>query len=84
MPTTSWPAKNKTSNCWQEASSYAPDYIINAGGIINASAEFEPGGYNPKVSRDKVNRIYDHLLQIFRKAEAENKTPSAVADEIAE
>ncbi len=63
---------------------YAPDFIINAGGIINASIEFDPEGYNPKTSRDKVNRIFDHLLQIFRRAEAENKTTSAVADEIAE
>jgi leucine dehydrogenase len=63
---------------------YAPDYIINSGGIINAAAEFEPGGYNPKFARNKVNHIYDTLLLIFRKAEDEKKPTNVVADEIAE
>jgi leucine dehydrogenase len=63
---------------------YAPDYIINSGGIINAAAEFEDKGYDPKFARNKVNHIYDTLLLIFRKAEAENKPTCMVADEIAE
>jgi leucine dehydrogenase len=63
---------------------YAPDFVINAGGIINAAAEFEPGGYNPKVSRDRVNRIYDTLLEIFTKAELEVKSTNQVANELAE
>lgn len=63
---------------------YAPDYVINAGGIINAAAEFDVEGYNPKTSRDKVNCIYNTLLNIFEKAEAEHKSTSAVAAEIAE
>ena len=32
---------------------YAPDYVINAGGIITAAAEFEPSGYNPKIKLEK-------------------------------
>jgi len=63
---------------------YAPDYIINAGGIINAAGEFEPGGYNPKNVRSQVSLIYDHLLSIFDKAEVEHKPTNVVADEIAE
>lgn len=63
---------------------YAPDYIINAGGIINAAAEFEEGGYHPVFARDKVDHIYDILLNLFNKAEKENKATNAVADEIAE
>lgn len=63
---------------------YAPDYIINAGGIINAAAEFDPEGYNPRNSRDKVNHIYDNLLYLFSKAEKEHKTTNQVADELAE
>lgn len=63
---------------------YAPDFIINAGGIINAAAEFEEGGYCPKFSRDKVDHIYDILLNLFQKAEKEDKTTDQVADEIAE
>lgn len=63
---------------------YAPDYIINSGGITNAAGEFEVGGYNPKIVRDKVNHIYDTLKTIFYKAEEENKPTNRIADEIAE
>jgi leucine dehydrogenase len=63
---------------------YAPDYIINAGGIINAAAEFEPEGYNPKATLEKVNHIYDTLLHLFEKAAQEGKPTSLTADEIAE
>lgn len=63
---------------------YAPDYIINSGGIINASSEFDPQGYNPKKSRDRVNHIYDILLQVLDKAELENKPTNIIADELAE
>lgn len=63
---------------------YAPDYVINSGGIINASIEFNPEGYDPKLARDKVNRIYDTLLNIFEKSKKERRPTSEVADEIAE
>lgn len=63
---------------------YAPDYIINSGGIINAAAEFEEGGYNPKVARNKVRHIYDNLMKIFHKAADEKKPTNIVADELAE
>ena len=63
---------------------YAPDYIINSGGIINASAEFDPNGYDPRRSRDRVNHIYDILLQVLDRAELENKPTNVIADEIAE
>lgn len=63
---------------------YAPDFVINAGGIINAAAEFEPGGYNPQVSRDRVNRIYDTLSEIFAMGEKEGKSTNEVANELAE
>lgn len=63
---------------------YAPDYIINSGGITNAAAEFAEDGYDPKVVRDKVNHIYDTLKTIFYRSEEENKPTSQIADEIAE
>lgn len=63
---------------------YAPDFIINSGGIINAAAEFEPGGYNPKRSRDKVNQIYDTLLLVFQTSAKEGKPTDVVARELAE
>lgn len=63
---------------------YAPDSIVNCGGIINAAAEFDPGGYHPKVARDRVNLIYDRLLNLFRNAEEKNECTSQLADELAE
>lgn len=63
---------------------YAPDYVINAGGLINATAEFNNGGYNAVTSRDKVNSIYDILLKLFNQAEREEKPTGMVANEIAE
>lgn len=63
---------------------YAPDYVINAGGVINAATEFDEGGYDPKKSRDKAERIYDILTMIFEKSEKEGKPTHRVADELAE
>ena len=63
---------------------YAPDYVINAGGIINAAMEFDPEGYHPTVSRDKVNHIYDTLVHIFDLAMKEGKPTSVIADQLAE
>ena len=63
---------------------YAPDFITNAGGIINASLEFSPEGYNPKIAKAKVDKIYDTLLWVYEKAESENKLTVEVADELAD
>lgn len=63
---------------------YAPDYIINSGGIINAAAEFDERGYDPTLVRDKVNHIYDTLIHIFQKSEEEHLPTDQVADLIAE
>jgi leucine dehydrogenase len=48
---------------------YAPDFLINAGGLINVSQELEPDGYNPVAARNKVHRIYDQLMVIYDIAE---------------
>lgn len=63
---------------------YAPDFLINAGGVINAAMEFEPGGYNPVTSRNKVDRIYDTLQNVFHKSQEEKKPTYQVAEELAE
>lgn len=63
---------------------YAPDFVINAGGIINAAAEFAPGGYNAVASRNQVSKIYDVLGEIFQRSEVENKPTNVVADQLAE
>lgn len=52
---------------------YAPDYAINAGGVINVYGEFE--GYNEARSYNRVNHIYDILQDIFKRSE-EDKIPT--------
>ncbi|GAA5188188.1 Glu/Leu/Phe/Val dehydrogenase dimerization domain-containing protein [Ferrimonas gelatinilytica] len=59
---------------------YAPDYVINAGGIINVSFERD---YDANAAEAKVRNIYDTLLQIFRQADESGKTTAVVADEMA-
>lgn len=51
---------------------YAPDMVINAGGLINAVLEIEKDGYNPKVSRAQVAKICDRLKMIYEIAESKN------------
>ncbi len=63
---------------------YAPDYIINAGGLINAAMEYEINGYDPIKSRNKTDRIFDLLLEIYERAEKEKTTTVVIANQIAE
>ena len=60
---------------------YAPDFVINAGGLLNVAAELEEEGYSPAHSRDKVHRIYDTILAIYEIAErnAESTHNAALA-----
>lgn len=58
---------------------YAPDYVINAGGLINVASELE--GYNPERAHEKASRIYDTILDILDYSE-ENNTPTFVASNI--
>jgi len=62
---------------------YAPDFITNSGGIINASGEFEMGGYNPKESLKRVDKIFSILRTIFTKAEEKHISTSQMAEELA-
>ncbi len=59
---------------------YTPDYIINAGGIINVSFE---ENYNREAALRKVDEIYNTLEEVFATADKENKTTNVVADELA-
>ncbi|MCL1048842.1 amino acid dehydrogenase [Shewanella abyssi] len=59
---------------------YAPDYVINAGGIINVSFEKD---YDATAATAKVEEIYNTLITIFKQADAQNRTTGDVADEMA-
>ncbi|MGB0833210.1 MAG: Leu/Phe/Val dehydrogenase [Psychrobium sp.] len=59
---------------------YAPDYVINAGGIINVSFDND---YDEAKSTAKVKRIYNTLLDIFQEADSKACQTSIIADELA-
>ena len=61
---------------------YAPDYVINAGGIIDVYHE-RTGFKYEEVTRH-VEQIYDNLMEIFERARAEGRPTGEVADVIAE
>jgi leucine dehydrogenase len=63
---------------------WAPDYVINAGGIINVACELLPGGYDEKKSLEKIDRIPLSLREIFDLAESRGITTRQAADERAE
>jgi leucine dehydrogenase len=63
---------------------YAPDYVINAGGIINVFYETSPDGYNTEAATKHVEGIFDTLIEIFRRSDAEEKSTHIIADQLAE
>lgn len=62
---------------------HAPDFVINAGGLINVAAEVFSGGYDRAAVAEKVERIPATLAAIFERAEAEGLAPDAVARSLA-
>ena len=63
---------------------YAPDFVINAGGLINVAQEIAKEGYNPVAAREKVNNIYNQLISIFEFAEVHNVSTDQAAVSLAE
>ncbi|GAA0777042.1 leucine dehydrogenase [Roseibium denhamense] len=61
---------------------YAPDYAINAGGVI--SIALATPGCGDNVVRHKTIDIGKTLTRIFERAEKDGKTPEQLADQIAE
>jgi len=66
----------------RRAMTYAPDYVINGGGLINVNAELN--GWTADRARNKAGEIYDTILRVFEIA-AEERIPSyRAADRLAE
>lgn len=61
---------------------YVPDYLANAGGVINIAEE--AGGYDPQRARRRVETIYDRTLDVLRTADDEGLDPVAAAEAIAD
>jgi leucine dehydrogenase len=62
---------------------WAPDFVANAGGIINIAVELEPGGYDPRRARQRVRGIADTLRRVYADARAIDATPLTAAHELA-
>ncbi len=61
---------------------YAPDYVINAGGLINVYSELV--GWSTSRSKRKAGEIYQTLLEVFALAREEKLTTAQAADRIAQ
>ena len=61
---------------------YAPDYAINAGGLINIA--HEGADYDRKRAMADAAGIYDTLMELFARADREDRPTNETADRIAE
>ncbi|HUX47509.1 MAG TPA: Glu/Leu/Phe/Val dehydrogenase [Desulfosporosinus sp.] len=61
---------------------YAPDYVINAGGVINVADELE--GYNYDRALVKVEMVYDNVAKVIEIAKRDNIPTYKAADRMAE
>lgn len=61
---------------------YAPDYAINAGGLINVATEYR--GYDPEAARKKTLAIRETIAEIARRALRTGTPPAEIADRMVE
>jgi len=61
---------------------YAPDYLVNAGGVIQV--EDERHGFSFARAQSKASGIFDVALRVFEAADAESVSPAVAADRLAE
>ncbi|MEN7342441.1 MAG: Glu/Leu/Phe/Val dehydrogenase dimerization domain-containing protein [Pseudomonadota bacterium] len=61
---------------------YAPDYVINAGGIINVGCEYAGGVSNAEVDQ-RVEQIGERLDTIFEQSASEKRPTNEIADQLA-
>lgn len=63
---------------------YVPDFVINAGGLLNVAEELGEEGYHPRGPRYKTHHLYDTLLAIFEIAEKNKESTHSAALSLAE
>ena len=63
---------------------YAPDFSINAGGLINVVDELTPGGYRRERAKAKTETIFDTLRTIFAQAKQRAVHPHRLAVTLAQ
>ena len=60
---------------------FAPDYVINAGGLINVANEID--GYDESKVKNKTEKIYDTLLNIYKISESYEISTSEASSKLA-
>jgi len=63
---------------------YAPDYVVNAGGVMNIAQELGSGGYDHDRAWAQIAGIRDTTAKIFALADERRVTPAEAADHLAE
>jgi valine dehydrogenase (NAD+) len=65
---------------------YAPDYLVNAGGVIQVADEWNGGrgGFNWDRAKMRAEAIYETTKRVFAIADAEGVPPAVAADRLAE
>jgi len=63
---------------------YVPDYVANAGGVINIAEERHPDGYDHDRAWKAVERIYETAGRVLDRASADGITTAQAADRVAE
>lgn len=61
---------------------YAPDYVANAGGLMNVFVELE--GYSSERAYEKTTQVYENMMQVFQIAKEKNISTNLAADQLAE
>jgi valine dehydrogenase (NAD+) len=61
---------------------YAPDYVVNAGGVIQVADEIE--GFNFERAKLRATKIFDTTKEILELADKEGVSPATAADRLAE
>jgi leucine dehydrogenase len=61
---------------------YAPDYVVNAGGIISVAREYHGGATEAQVTNE-IQGISGRLMEIFERARRDGRATNAVADQMA-
>ncbi len=61
---------------------YAPDYLVNSGGVIQVADELH--GFDFERARERTLKIFDATASVLAEADAEGISPSVAADRLAE
>lgn len=61
---------------------YTPDFLVNAGGVIQVSDELH--GFDMDRARSRTATIFEHTLEVLRDADEHDVTPAVAADRLAE